>query len=274
MVTLPPGWIAAMVVAISIEIVVPLVLGWVAGRVLGVGWRYFWYGALIFFLFQIVTRLPVVQVAQVLLADALHDSLVLTWVWIVVLSFTAGLFEEVGRWVGYRWLFKPEERGWPQAIMYGLGHGGLESMLLFSSLAAVSLLGLLSLNENTLAQMPAEQREAVQTQLAALATQPSWLPLLGAWERLSAIALHVGLSVTVLQVFRRGSMIWLAYAILAHTVVDVAALGLLRLLAVNGPTGIVLVEVAILAMALVSLWVAWRLRDPPVALPLPPEPAA
>jgi uncharacterized membrane protein YhfC len=124
--------IAATVAAILFEIALPLVLAIVARRRLGVGWRYFGYGALIFFLFQMISRVPLVQVLQTLLAPQLRESFALRAAWVTVLALTAGLFEEVGRYVGYRWLMRREEKTWSKAVMYGLGHGGLESMVLIA----------------------------------------------------------------------------------------------------------------------------------------------
>ena len=257
-----PAWVAVTVLALAIEVVAPPVAGWIASRRLGVGWRYFWFGALVFFVSQMVTRLPLVQVGQVLLADVLQSSSVALWTWLLVLSFSAGLFEEGGRWLGYRWLFRPEERTWRPAIMYGLGHGGLESMLLIAGLGALSLLGLLAASSADLSQVPPEQREALAAQLAAVAEQPAWTPLLGAWERLSAMTLHVGLSLIVLQAFRRASWVWLLVAILCHGTVNAVALGLLQVVGGTGNTaGLLLVEVVITLMAIALLWGALRLRD-------------
>lgn len=255
-----PAWVAVTLLAITIQVVVPLVAGWVAVRRLGVGWRFFWYGALVFFVSQMVARLPLVQVGQVLLQDAL-SSTVVQWIWIVVLSFSAGLFEEGGRWIGYRWLFRPEERTWRPAVVYGLGHGGLESMVLIAGLGVLSLVGLLAMTSTDLSQLQPEQREAVQAQLAAVAAQPAWFPLLGAWERLSAMTIHVGLSLIVLQAFRRASWVWLLVAILVHGTVNVVGLTVLRLVGGMTPAGLVLVEVVIMLMAIAVLWGGLRLRD-------------
>jgi len=255
-----PAWVAVTLLAITIQVVVPLVAGWVAVRRLGVGWRFFWYGALVFFVSQMVARLPLVQVGQVLLQDAL-SSTVVQWIWIVVLSFSAGLFEEGGRWIGYRWLFRPEERTWRPAVVYGLGHGGLESMVLIAGLGVLSLVGLLAMTSTDLSQLQPEQREAVQAQLAAVAAQPAWFPLLGAWERLSAMTIHVGLSLIVLQAFRRASWVWLPVAILVHGTVNVVGLTVLRLVGGMTPAGLVLVEVVIMLMAIAVLWGGLRLRD-------------
>jgi uncharacterized membrane protein YhfC len=50
---LSAGWIAASLAAIVFMIAYPLILAVIAHRRLQVSWRYFGYGALIFFLFQI-----------------------------------------------------------------------------------------------------------------------------------------------------------------------------------------------------------------------------
>src|SRR5436853_1735998 len=126
--------IALSAIAIVSFIVLPLVLAALAHRRLGVSWRYFGYGALIFFLFQMITRVPIVAVAQAALAAQLRASQTLQLGFGTILALTAGLFEEVGRYVGYRWLMRREEKTWSKAVMYGLGHGGLESMLLVGAL--------------------------------------------------------------------------------------------------------------------------------------------
>ena len=81
--------------------------------------------------------------------------------------------------------------------MYGLGHGGIESMLLVSGLLSITLIQVLALARADLSTLPltAEQRALAQQQLAAIAAQPVWVPLLGAWESLWTIPLHVALSV-------------------------------------------------------------------------------
>ncbi|HEU5101844.1 MAG TPA: hypothetical protein VFU22_22640, partial [Roseiflexaceae bacterium] len=50
------GWIAAGIAAIVFDILYPLALGLYVRTRLGVSWRYFGYGALIFVLFQLISR--------------------------------------------------------------------------------------------------------------------------------------------------------------------------------------------------------------------------
>ena len=149
--------------------------------------------------------------------------------------------------------------------MYGLGHGGIESMLLIAGLTALSLVQLLALARTDLSTLPVTeaQRAVIAQQLAAASAQPAWAGLLGAWERMWAIAFHVALSVVVLQVFRRGGLRWLWLAIVLHAAVDLLAAGLPIVLGLAGPAKIVLPEAIIAVVGLVSLWAIWRLRDQP-----------
>jgi uncharacterized membrane protein YhfC len=126
----------------------------------------------------------------------------------------------------------------------------------------LSLAGLLALQgADALAQVPPEQREIVQAQLAALGEQPAWFPLLGAWERLSALALHVGLSLFVLRAFVQGGAGWVGVAVLIHAAVNFVAVALLRVLGA-GVVGALTAEVSVMLMAGATLWFGLRLHRP------------
>jgi uncharacterized membrane protein YhfC len=259
------GWVAAMIAALLFDILYPLALGVFAHRRLGISWRYFGYGVLIFILFQLISRVPITLGIQALIAPQLQASRTALIGWIAISALTASLFEEFGRYVGYRWLMKREPKTWDKGVMYGLGHGGIESMLLIAGLVAVTLIQVLALSRTDLSTLPltAEQRALAAQQLAAIAAQPSWVPLLGAWERLWTIPLHVALSLLVLQVFRRGSLRWLWFAILAHALVDLLAAGITPMLQLTGMTALLVPEVIVTLVGLLSLWAIWALRDQP-----------
>ncbi|HWQ14052.1 MAG TPA: YhfC family glutamic-type intramembrane protease [Roseiflexaceae bacterium] len=259
--SLSPWWVASAIAAVLFEILYPLALGLLARRRLGVGWRVFGYGALIFFLFQIVSRVPAVMALQAVLAPQLQGSRPLLFGWLAALSISAGLFEEVGRYVGYRWLLRGEKT-WATGVMYGLGHGGIESMLLVAGMALLSLANLVALSNMDLAALPLSeaQRAQLEAQLAAVRALPGWTPLLGAWERLWALPFHVAMSVVVLQVFRRGGLGWLWLAIGAHALLNFAAVALPLALGLQGIQALLLPEAIVAAAGVASLWAIFRLR--------------
>jgi uncharacterized membrane protein YhfC len=259
------GWYAAIIATIVFVVVFPLALGLVLHRRLAVRWRYFWFGALIFFLFQIISRVPAVEIIQAIIAPQLKASPALQWMWFVILALTAGLFEEIGRYLGYRWFMGKEEKTWNKAVMYGAGHGGLESMLLVGGLSLISLINVLvipTLNPSTL---PADTQKQIADQFAAIAAQPAWLPLLGGYERVCAIAFHIAMAVVVLQVFRRGQIRWLWIAVLVHFAFDFSAIAVAQVLPALGVSNATLValltEGIITVGALLALWSIFALRD-------------
>jgi uncharacterized membrane protein YhfC len=116
--TISPTYWVVSIAAVACYILLPIALILIARARLKVGWRYALYGALIFFIFQIVTRVPAVEVAQYFLTPALKSSRVALNIWLFVLALTAGIFEEVGRYFGYRWFMGREEKTWNKAVTY------------------------------------------------------------------------------------------------------------------------------------------------------------
>jgi len=256
-------WIAFDVVSIAFMILYPIIVAIIMRRRLGVAWRYFGYGALIFFLFQIISRVPIVAIVGQVLAPQLKSSQGLLWIWLIVLAATAALFEEIGRYIGYRWLMKREEKTWNKAVMYGLGHGGLESMVVISGRALVSLVNILVLSTGKLAALPTAQHAQALQLLATVNAQPVWYPLLALWERLWTVPMHIALSVIVLQVFRRGQMRWLWLAMLAHFLIDFTAVAIPQVLGARYDATLI-VEGVVGIFGLLALWIIWSLRDRPV----------
>lgn len=254
------GWYVAASVTALFAIFYPIVLAMVLSKRLRVDAHYAGYGALIFFLFQVISRIPLVQVVGGALAPMLKSSQLAALLWLVALALTAGLFEEVGRYVGYRWLMRREQKTWEKAVLYGVGHGGLESILLVGlSLLGTILIGL-ALTAVPLTILPAAQRAPLIQQYAALAAVPGWYPLLGLWERLWTLPVHIGLSVVVLQVFQRGRLRWLWWAVVAHAVVDFSVVAV-QLPLSGHPLLVALVPEALVAVfGAIALWVVRALR--------------
>lgn len=241
-----PHVAVALAASAAIALGVPVLLGLVAWRVFrapAVGW---FIGAGTFFVSQVVLRLPW-QIAIGVWLQKSHASPTAMWSWLAVSAFTAGLFEETGRFVAYRWLFK--DRTARGGVMLGLGHGGLESMLLVGLSLVVNVLLYLALANGLSFGIPEAQRPLVVEQFNALTPG---LALAGGVERLSSMAVHVGLSVLVLQVFRRGSKWWLAFAIAFHTLSNLVGVAAAKSLGVWQGEGVIAV------FALLALW--WTVR--------------
>jgi uncharacterized membrane protein YhfC len=208
----------------------------------------FGVGALVFFVSQVILRLP----WQIPLGRWVQEHPKWLIPFLLLSSLTAGLFEESGRWAGYRYLLR-KERSLRIGVMFGLGHGALEAILL----AGLPLAGLLvAWVMASRGMLPSERAfEAVRQQTAALDT---WKVLLAALERASAMAAHVGLSLIVLQVWRRGGLRWLVLAIALHTAVNAVAAILVLVLHLSPLIG----ELVLVVLALAVLVTGWRLAQP------------
>ena len=264
------------VAAATVECLAPVLLGWWIARRFRAAWRFWFLGAGVFLLFQGLTRIPLMIAIQS--HPAVREALQQPW-WrgsfLFAAAASAGLMEEGGRWVAYRWFIPPEQRRFPTALMLGAGHGGLESIGI-GVLVAFSLVGYLTLVLAPPTQLSPEQMAAAQAQFQALA---SWEPLLGAWERLATLVVHLALSVMVLLSFRRGGVWWWA-ALAAHTMVNFSTAGVLIVARrhLSSRAAAVVAELAVTGWAVAALAFLWaarrRLREEAAPAESAPEEAA
>ena len=170
----------------------------------------------------------------------------------------AGLFEETGRFLSMKFLMKKEPAETLPAIAYGAGHGGIEVILVFAFSMISSLVIALMINagqaDALLAKTPAEAQAQLEAQFAQFQTTTPASLLLGIWERISAVILHLSLSVLVWAAVRKaGKWIWLyPAAILLHALVD----GVTVILS-KGGVGNVAIEFILMAMAIAIAAIAW-----------------
>jgi uncharacterized membrane protein YhfC len=253
-VSIDAGAAAGLTIAGSVCLVAPILLALWWRRRTGAPLSAFGVGALVFFIAQIVLRLP----WQVPLARRIQGHPELLFAFLIFSSFTAALFEETGRWAGYRYLLR--ERTRRTGVMLGLGHGGLEAILL----VGFPLLGLLFTWELASRGMiaPGPTLDAVRRQTSSLGF---WSVQLATLERASGMATHVGLSLIVLQVWMRGGLRWLFLAMTLHFAVNVVGVTLLHQLHVPA----LLAELVVAVLAAAVLVLGWRLTEraglPPTA---------
>ena len=260
-------------------IALPLVLGAVRARRYRLGWGLFGIGAATFLLSQVL-HLPFNAWVLTPWMERLGLWGVSTGMPLVLMGIlfglSAGVFEEGARAVVYRtWLRRA--RTWPEALLFGAGHGGIEAMVL-GGLSLYGLLQALALDGVDLATVvPAEQVEAAQAQLQAYWGMPWHLAILGAVERVFALCLHLSLTVLVLQAFRRRNALWWVGAVGWHALVDAGAV------VAAVAWGPYLAEGIVGLMALASLGIVFKLRGgdvpdvpakveaaPPPVQPTPP----
>lgn len=183
----------------------------------------FFIGGAVFFLFALVLE----QIMHYFMLPVVSGS---TVAYVFYGAFAAGIFEETGRFVTFKTVMK--QRNDPkEAVMYGLGHGGTEAILL----AGLSMLGsavtAIMTNQMGLDAMislssggNAETAEALRTQLETLAAVGTGTMLLSVLERIIAMTFHTAMSVIVFESARgNGKGLLFPACILFHAALDIPA---------------------------------------------------
>lgn len=200
--------IAFIVVNLVICFLGPVAVMILVGRRHRGAWRAFACGMLAFFVSQVLTRLPLMLLVVPTLPEPAKGFLQSA----PVASFSAGLFEETGRLVVMLLLLKAFHR-LADGVAFGLGHGGLEAMLIVGLTNVNNLVLALMINSGQWATVAASLPAATASQIEdALTRTPPFDFALAGIERIGAVALHVCCSLIVLAGIVHGRKLlgWLA----------------------------------------------------------------
>lgn len=248
--------LAAMyVVAVLIEIGLPLGLAWFFLRRYRLAWGLVGIGVLTFIGSQVV-HVPLLYGLTYLFQVNILPAPP-TWLRPyfnpVLLGLMAGLCEETARWVGYR-LVKQKGNSWGGALTMGIGHGGLESVIV-GLLVLVNFGLMVSVGPNGSPQLGLT-KDLVDSFWAG-----AWhLPLAGAVERLTAISAHLFMSTLVWQAVRKSNAWWYVGAVFFHTLLD----GVVTYFSRLGWSvwSIEAIGLGFMLISLVGLWWVNRLSQP------------
>jgi ABC-2 type transport system permease protein len=188
------------------------------------------------------------------------------WRTAVILGLSAGLSESVARALGYGLLFRfGQAQKREEGLMIGLGHGGVEAMLVGGVLLAATISSLWALRGVDLAtlNLPPEQVAALRQQMTALDASPLSV-FLAYGERLMALALHLFLSVLVWKAFQARQPLYFVAAVAYHSLVDATAVYASQFLEIWQ------VELLILLFALPAFFMLWRWWPAPALRRLQP----
>lgn len=175
-------------------------------------------------------------------------------------GFAAGIFEESARLICYKYILKVGvNESMDTGISYGLGHGGIEAILI-GGLGAVTNLVMTTMyytgNLNSVIDtLNSEQLADLNRSMEAIRTTSPDLFLMGGFERMTALLLQVALSLFVLKAVREKKWMYFIYAALIHAVVDMFAL-LYQKGIVNS---IYLLEGIVLVLSVITAFFAFRM---------------
>jgi uncharacterized membrane protein YhfC len=242
---IPPANIIAILVVLLASIALPLVACLVVRKITKASFMSLLVGMAVFFVCYIIA-----VATQVLFSLVIGSQIVL----ILVLALRAGVVEEFARFLAFK-VFLRKQQAPGDAVMYGVGHGGMEVLLVLTLSMVSNLLFVFMANAGMLDLLIASAPDQADALNAAVGTLANANPLLfgmGLFERVSAMILQISFSVIVFCAVRQRKPLHLVLAILLHTLVDSGGL-----LLINGWVGIELYELIIFAVAVLYALIAW-----------------
>ncbi|MBO4446172.1 MAG: YhfC family intramembrane metalloprotease [Clostridia bacterium] len=204
-------------------ILVPVLSGILAKKKLGGNPANIIIGALVFFVFAYVLE----SLMHVLVlkgpGKGITESI---WLYALYGGLAAGIFEETGRFVAMKKVMKKPLIK-QNSVMYGIGHGGIE-MILVGAMGAISNIAISVMVNSGMADkvfgsVPADQMEQAIAQYSPLWTSSPFVFGLSAVERILAFTLQICLSYIVYRAVKDNRIQLFILAIFIHFFVDGAA---------------------------------------------------
>lgn len=247
------GTFAGIIFSLCISIALPVVLLIVVHKKTKARMAMAGIGAATFFLFAMVLEQILHAIVLGVGGERITGNI---WIYGLYGGLAAGLFEEVGRFVAMRFAMK-KQLNLPNALMYGVGHGGIEAILIVGLASVSNLVTSIMINAGTLeaslGALDQATKEATLTQLSALWTTPSYQFFLSGIERIVAVTLHIALSVLVFQAVKLGKKRYWFLAFAIHVGVDFAtviAANYLNLVLVEVMLAVLVAGVVVLTISL------------------------
>lgn len=152
------------------------------------------------------------------------------WSFALVGAGLAGVFEETGRWIAFKFILKKRNNR-ETAISYGIGHGGIEALILLGVSSFQYILYAVMINAGTfgtivdqVALVSPDQVEAIEGIATALTAMTFTNAFAGCFERIFAMLGHVAWSVMVFKAVKeKKSWYFFPIAILLHMGMDIFA---------------------------------------------------
>ncbi len=250
-----------MGIALAIALLLPIVLlvVWMK-RNRGIKMSPFWAGAAVFVIFslfleQILHYFVLIRPSE--LSEFVNGN---QWAFVLYGSLAAGVFEETGRFLAFKTVLRNKKER-ENAITYGIGHGGIESILVVGVSMASSMIMILTVRslggvDGYVALVPENTKDVVRAAVESLLLTPSYYFVLAGIERIATIIFHIALSVFVFSAARNSAK-WYFYplAIFIHMFLDIFAVLYQR----DVLGSLVVIEIIIAAITALTAYSAYRI---------------
>ncbi len=182
--------------------------------------RSFLIGAAAFILSALVFEQILHTVVSMFFGEYLQSNIL---VYAIYGGLAAGIFEETGRFIAMK-KFMKNDLTKENAIMYGIGHGGTESVIIVGLASVSNIIASFMINsgemEKSLEALSDDMREATFNQISALWTNSSYVFFMGGIERALTIVLHICLSYLIYRAVKDNGIKLYILAIVIHACID------------------------------------------------------
>ncbi len=147
------------------------------------------------------------------------------WLYMLYGGLMAGIFEEISRYLMFKFVLK-DNRQWKDGLAYGIGHGGIEAMLIVGITFLNNIIMALQINSGSfekLLQVEGAPVEALKTVYIQMVSSPSYIWGIASIERICTMIIQIALSLIVLYSIKERKKIYLFLAILIHALIDFPA---------------------------------------------------
>lgn len=219
--------IICMAVSVLLAFFVPFIVIVLLGIRKKLNWKALLFGALMFIVFALILE----QIMHVLVLGKDPTQSVVyknTIFYMLYGGFAAGIFEETARLLCFKYILRAKnDEKISTGISYGLGHGGIEAILIGGMAAISNLITSFMLNSGLLkgvsATMSGTQLDTFKDGINSLVSAPSYMFLASGVERMSALLLQIALSLFVFKAVVDKKWLYFVYAILIHAGIDMFA---------------------------------------------------
>lgn len=207
-------------------------------------------GAATFVLFALILEKPIQNALVFPTTMGLPDHAVSQFInarpilWAIVLGLFPGVFEETGRFIAFKTVLR-NRRNRETSISYGIGHGGIEVVLVLGITYITYIAYAVMINNGMFQGLVDQVTAQAPDQAGDIYTLADQLAVLsfadvgvGMFERIFAFLFHVGASILVFYAARDRGRLWLyPLAILLHTALDsLAGLNMAKVIQLSTPT--------------------------------------
>lgn len=216
-----------MSVALFAGIIIPVIYILVIKKKLKGSLKPFFTGCATFVIFALIVESALNYVLFNVVIGADKVKILPVWVIGIIGGLMAGIFEETGRFVAFKTVLKKDLEDKKTPFTYGAGHGGVEAFIILASGMITNIVLSIFINTGNgsilLKDVSAEQTAQILKILDALQTTSPSMYLVSVFERFTAMAGHILLSVIVWYGAKNKKVKYYFLAIFLHAFMDFIA---------------------------------------------------